>query len=400
MQKVYKSADYITINISSPNTPGLRNFQKKENLNKLLTKINLQRNILKKEYKKSLPILLKIDPDINDRLLKDLVDITIRKKLNGIIATNTTIDKSVIKKSLQNIPDGGISGKLLYKKSNKTLKKVNKFSKGKLQVIGLGGVDNGDSAYQKIKLGASGIQLYSGLIFKGPDVIEDILSNLLIILQKAKKMSPLKNLEVLANFREVANKYEAFIIDIWGVLWDGIEPYQYSIESLKKLINLNKYIILLSNAPRRSKVVSKRLEDIGIDSSYYHKIISSGEICRLKFLKNKELLNKFGYTYYFIGQEQDQTITELLKLTETDNIKKADFVLVCGTRRFEDTLNDYIKELDLAFSYNLPLICANPDKVVIRKTGELLVCAGSMAKYYKKKGGLVFQVWQTFYRDL
>ena len=209
-------------------------------------------------------------------------------------------------------------------------------------------------------------------------------------------MSPLKNLKVLANFREVANKYEAFIIDIWGVLWDGIEPYQYSIESLKKLINLNKYIILLSNAPRRSKVVSKRLEDIGIDSSYYHKIISSGEICRLKFLKNKELLNKFGYTYYFIGQEQDQTITELLKLTETDNIKKADFVLVCGTRRFEDTLNDYIKELDLAFSYNLPLICANPDKVVIRKTGELLVCAGSMAKYYKKKGGLVFQYGKPF----
>ena len=145
------------------------------------------RNILKKEYKKSLPILLKIDPDINDRLLKDLVDITIRKKLNGIIATNTTIDKSVIKKSLQNIPDGGISGKLLYKKSNKTLKKVNKFSKGKLQVIGLGGVDNGDSAYQKIKLGASGIQIYSGLVFKGPDLIESILSDLLIILKKNKK---------------------------------------------------------------------------------------------------------------------------------------------------------------------------------------------------------------------
>ena len=91
-----------------------------------------------------------------------------------------------MKKSLQNIPNGGISGKLLYKKSNKILKKVNKLSKGKLQIIGLGGVDNGDSAYQKIKLGASGIQLYSGLIFKGPDVIEDILYKLLIILQKVK----------------------------------------------------------------------------------------------------------------------------------------------------------------------------------------------------------------------
>ena len=151
-----------------------------------------------------MPILLKIDPDINDRLLKDLVDITIKKKLNGIIATNTTIDKSVIKKSLLNIPNGGISGKLLYQKSNKILKKVNKLSRGKLQIIGLGGVDNGDSAYQKIKLGASGIQLYSGLIFKGPDVIEDILSNLLIILQK-RKMSPLKNLEVLAISEVVSN---------------------------------------------------------------------------------------------------------------------------------------------------------------------------------------------------
>ena len=85
----------------------------------------------------------------------------------------------------------------------------------------------------------------------------------------------------------MANKYEAFIIDIWGVLWDGIEPYQNSIESLKKLMALNKYMILLSNAPRSSKVVSKRLDNIGIDSSYYHKIISSGEICRLKFFKNK-----------------------------------------------------------------------------------------------------------------
>ena len=134
-------------------------------------------------------MVLKIDPDINDKLLKDLIDITIKKKLNGIIATNTTIDKNVIKKSLKNIPNGGISGKLLYKKSNTTLKKVNKFSKGKLQVIGLGGVDNGDTAYQKIKLGASGIQLYSGLVFKGPDLIEDILSNLLNIFIKLKNES-------------------------------------------------------------------------------------------------------------------------------------------------------------------------------------------------------------------
>ena len=209
-------------------------------------------------------------------------------------------------------------------------------------------------------------------------------------------MNPSKNFKILSTFDEVVNKYEAFIIDIWGVLWDGIEPYHYSIESLKKLMALNKYVILLSNAPRRAEVVSSRLDNIGIDSSYYNKIISSGEICRLKFLKNQTLLNKFGCTYYFIGQSQDQTITEFLNLTETKNIKKADFILVCGTRNFEDTLDDYIRELDLALDFRLPFICANPDKVVIRKTGELLICAGAMADYYKKKGGLVYQYGKPF----
>ncbi|MDC3024617.1 TIGR01459 family HAD-type hydrolase [Alphaproteobacteria bacterium] len=211
-------------------------------------------------------------------------------------------------------------------------------------------------------------------------------------------MNGIKNFNVLSSFSEVVNNYDAFIIDIWGVLWDGIEPYKHSVDSLKNLVNLNKHIILLSNAPRRSKVVSKRLADIGIDSSYYHKIISSGEICRLNFLTNRELLNKLGYTYYFIGQEQDRTITESLDIEETSNIKKANFILVCGTRNFEDTLDDYVKELDLALSFKIPLICANPDKVVIRKTGELLLCAGAMASYYTKHGGKVFQYGKPFVR--
>ncbi len=178
LQKVYKVADYISINISSPNTPGLRNFQKKENLNKLLNKINLQRTILKKKYKKSLPVILKIAPDISDNLLKGLIEVTIKKKLEGIIATNTTINKNVIKKSIGNVPNGGISGRCLYIKSNKILKKVTKLSKGKIQIIGLGGVEDGKTAYKKIKLGAKAIQLYSGLVFKGPGLIEDILFQL------------------------------------------------------------------------------------------------------------------------------------------------------------------------------------------------------------------------------
>ena len=197
--------------------------------------------------------------------------------------------------------------------------------------------------------------------------------------------------KILSELKQIESKYKAFIIDIWGVLWDGLEPYEKSIVTLKKLVSLNKPIILLSNAPRRSNIVSKRLKDIGIDDTCYDTIISSGEICRVKFLENRSKIEKYGNTYYFIGQAADKTITEFLPLKETKNIKEANFLLVCGTRKFEDNLGKYRKELDLALSLKLPLICANPDKIVIRKTGEFLICAGIMAEYYSSNGGIVYK---------
>ena len=203
-------------------------------------------------------------------------------------------------------------------------------------------------------------------------------------------------IKILSELKQIESKYKAFIIDIWGVLWDGLEPYENSIVTLKKLVSLNKPIILLSNAPRRSKVVSKRLKDIGIDDTCYDTIISSGEICRIKFLENRHRIEKYGNTYYFIGQSTDKTITEFLPLKETKNMKEANFLLVCGTRKFEDNLGKYRNELDLALSLKLPLICANPDKVVIRKTGELLICAGIMAEYYSSNGGIVYKFGKPF----
>ena len=202
--------------------------------------------------------------------------------------------------------------------------------------------------------------------------------------------------KILSKLSQIQSKYKGFIIDIWGVLWDGIEPYENSIITLKKLVSLNKPIILLSNAPRRVNVVSKRLKSIGIDNSCYDTIISSGEICRLRFLENNNKIKNYGSNYYFIGQEADKTITEFLPLKETKDIKKANFLLVCGTRKFEDNFEKYRKELDLALSLELPLVCANPDKVVIRKTGEVLICAGTMAEYYSSNGGLVYEYGKPF----
>ncbi len=181
LRKVYTLADYVAINISSPNTPGLRNLQKKEKLESLLKKINFERLNLEKVCKRFLPLVVKVSPDLKEQTLKDLVNLSIKYKFNGIIATNTTINKNLISESEKNIPDGGISGKPLFEKSNNILKNIKKYSKNDLQIIGLGGIDDGKTANEKLILGASAIQIYTGLVFKGPSLIENILHDLSII---------------------------------------------------------------------------------------------------------------------------------------------------------------------------------------------------------------------------
>ena len=146
---------------------------------------------------------------------------------------------------------------------------------------------------------------------------------------------------------------------------------------------------MLSNAPRRSDLVAQRLNSIGINKSHYNTIISSGEVCREYFLANNKKLSEIGNSFYFIGQELDKEIALNLRVKETKNIADSNFLLVCGTRDFGHTLKDYINELDKGLNFNLPLICANPDKVVIRKAGELVVCAGILASYYEDQGGKV-----------
>ena len=183
-KKFYALADYITINISSPNTPGLRSLEQKEGLTKLLKKINNERAILEKKLKSKLPLALKISPDIKIKNLKNLIQIAIKYKIDGIIATNTTVNKKVFSNRINNLPAGGISGKPLFNKSNIVLKQVKLHSKNKLAIIGLGGVYNGRTAIEKLKLGATAIQLYSGLVFKGPSLIEKILFDISIQLKK------------------------------------------------------------------------------------------------------------------------------------------------------------------------------------------------------------------------
>ncbi len=205
----------------------------------------------------------------------------------------------------------------------------------------------------------------------------------------------MKKYKLLNKLNEISENYNAFIIDIWGVLWDGIEPYKGAISSLRKIKKSNKNIILLSNAPRRSDLVATRLESIGIDNTLFDTIISSGEVCREDCLdKNKTL--DLGEKYYFIGQKEDKGIALGLNIKEVNEIKNSSFLLVCGTRDFDHTLDNYIKELNEGLKFKLPLVCANPDKVVIRKNGKLITCAGLLADYYQKNGGKVLRYGKPY----
>ena len=173
-------ADYITINISSPNTPGLRDLQKKENITKLIS-------ILPPKTKAT---FIKISPDLNDKELNDLCNIALESdKVDGLILTNTTITRQnlhskPVKNSWKIDETGGLSGPPLRNLSNQIIHKVYKKTKGKIVLIGVGGVSSGKDAFEKISLGCNLVQLYTSLIYQGPNLIFDILNELSYLLKK------------------------------------------------------------------------------------------------------------------------------------------------------------------------------------------------------------------------
>ena len=175
LRKSYSVADYITLNISSPNTKNLRDLQSANNMDSFLDSIKILHNNLKKVYKKHTPLVVKIAPDIEEEPLKDLLNLVNSYDIDGIICTNTTIDKTNLDHKFKNI-QGGLSGKPLYEKSNIVLKNVKKHLNDDITIIGVGGIDSASSANEKFKLGANLVQLYTGLVYKGPNLIKNILN--------------------------------------------------------------------------------------------------------------------------------------------------------------------------------------------------------------------------------
>tara|TARA_B100001245_G_C22861395_1_gene414187 strand:- start:289 stop:1317 length:1029 start_codon:yes stop_codon:yes gene_type:complete len=171
-EKLYPVVDYFVVNVSSPNTPGLRELQEKEPLTKLL--VSLQAANEKKTVTK--PILLKIAPDLTDSQLDDIIDIATTINLDGLIATNTTIDRSGLKesdKSLEEIGAGGLSGAPVFERSTEVIKYLRKRNKN-IPIIAVGGIMSGADAVAKFKAGANLVQVYSGLVYRGPGLIKEI----------------------------------------------------------------------------------------------------------------------------------------------------------------------------------------------------------------------------------
>ena len=178
MEKVYQYAGYIAVNISSPNTPGLRSLQYGEALDDLLSELKQKQSQLAEKHNKYVPLALKIAPDLSDEEVTQICDSLIKNNIDGVIATNTTLDRSIVEGMKHANEVGGLSGRPVQLRSTEVVRLLHQKLKDQIPVIGVGGVDSYVAAKEKMMAGAQLVQVYSGFIYHGPALVRDIVKNL------------------------------------------------------------------------------------------------------------------------------------------------------------------------------------------------------------------------------
>lgn len=173
LQKVYPYASYVTVNISSPNTKNLRQLQGAGELDSLLSQLKDAQQRLADQHKRYVPVALKIAPDIDAEQIKTIADALLHHKMDGVIATNTTITRDAVQGLPHAEEAGGLSGKPVFELSNRVIRALKAELGEELPIIGVGGIFSGEDAVTKIQAGASLVQLYSGLIYQGPALIRE-----------------------------------------------------------------------------------------------------------------------------------------------------------------------------------------------------------------------------------
>ena len=192
LKTFHEVADYITINISSPNTEDLRNFHEQKKLNELLQLIDKEKKILNSE----IPIAVKVSPDIDDQEINKICEVLLNNNIEAIIVSNTSDSTRDSLSNIQKHQKGGLSGKPIEEKSTTLINKFYNILNGKIKIIGVGGVDSGKSAYQKFLAGANYVQLYTGMVYRGPNIVNMIKKELKDLLLK----------DGVKNFSEIIGK--------------------------------------------------------------------------------------------------------------------------------------------------------------------------------------------------
>lgn len=193
-------------------------------------------------------------------------------------------------------------------------------------------------------------------------------------------------MENISSVSSVIGNYDAFILDLWGVVHDGSQLYPGVRNTLQAIRKTGKKVIFLSNAPRRSSSVASVLTQLGIEQGLYGDIVSSGEV-GYHWLRAGNA--PWGKRFYMIAAEKDAGLLDDLDFEEVDNLKDADFILNLGFGTDEQTTEDFSPLLGSAAQLSLPMLCLNPDLEVIKITGERYPCAGAIAKSYVAMGGKV-----------
>jgi dihydroorotate dehydrogenase len=178
LRKVYEHANYVVVNISSPNTKNLRELQEKETLADLLAALKAEQDKLAETHRKYVPIALKIAPDLDENQVNEIADFLLEHKIDSVIATNTTVARDAVQGLPHADETGGLSGAPVREKSTAIIRQLAQRLKGQIPIIGVGGILSGEDALEKMEAGASLVQIYSGLVYRGPKLVQDVCKTL------------------------------------------------------------------------------------------------------------------------------------------------------------------------------------------------------------------------------
>ncbi len=187
----------------------------------------------------------------------------------------------------------------------------------------------------------------------------------------------------------IADQYDGYLVDLWGCVHNGIEPYPEAVDALLKLSEQGKTISLLSNGPRRGVDLVARLDSMGVPREAYHYVMSSGEAAWQAFADRSDAFHaSLGARCYHMGPARDESVFTGNGLTQDFSIETADFILNTGTVEYSHTVETYQGILDRALVRGLPMVCANPD-LIVHIGDDLVICAGALALRYEEMGGKV-----------